>query len=59
MVKSSHSWGKPCIGVGPGNAPVLIDEYDLKEAIHSIVIGKTFDTCCLVRKKKNLPCFCR
>ena len=44
MVRSCYSIGKPAIGVGPGNTPVVIDDtYDLKEAINSIMIGKTFD----------------
>lgn len=44
MVQAAYSAGKPAIGVGSGNAPVLIDEtYDLKEALSSVVIGKTFD----------------
>lgn len=44
MVEACYSAGKPAIGVGSGNAPVLVDEsYDLQEAINSVVIGKTFD----------------
>jgi acetaldehyde dehydrogenase/alcohol dehydrogenase len=44
MVHASYTAGKPAIGVGAGNCPVLIDEtYDLREAIHSVVLGKTFD----------------
>ena len=44
MVKSSYSTGHPAIGVGSGNAPVLVDETaDLKQACGSIVLGKTFD----------------
>ena len=44
MVKASYSCGKPAIGVGSGNAPILVDETaDLHEACGSIVLGKTFD----------------
>jgi acetaldehyde dehydrogenase / alcohol dehydrogenase len=44
MVKAAYSSGKPAIGVGAGNAPVLIDEYaDIKRAIASILMSKTFD----------------
>lgn len=44
MVKAAYSSGKPAVGVGPGNAPVLIDETaDLKMAINSILLSKTFD----------------
>jgi len=44
VVKASYSSGKPAIGVGSGNAPVLVDETaDLSLACGSIVTGKTFD----------------
>lgn len=44
MVKACYSVGKPAIGVGPGNTPVVVDgTYDLRETVHSIMIGKTFD----------------
>jgi len=44
MVKTCYSIGKPAIGVGPGNTPVVIDDtFDLREAVNSIMIGKTFD----------------
>jgi acetaldehyde dehydrogenase/alcohol dehydrogenase len=44
MVKAAYSSGKPAIGVGAGNAPVVIDEYgDVKRAIASILMSKTFD----------------
>jgi len=44
MVKASYSAGKPAIGVGSGNAPVLVDETsDVLQACGSIILGKTFD----------------
>jgi acetaldehyde dehydrogenase/alcohol dehydrogenase len=44
MVKASYSCGKPAVGVGAGNAPVLVDELaNLEMAVSSIVMGKTFD----------------
>ena len=44
MVKAAYSSGKPAIGVGAGNAPVLIDEHaDIKRAVASILMSKTFD----------------
>lgn len=44
MVKSAYSSGKPAIGVGPGNVPVVIDETaDIKMAVSSIIHSKTFD----------------
>ena len=44
MVKSAYSSGKPAIGVGAGNTPVIIDETaDIKIAVNSIIHSKTFD----------------
>jgi acetaldehyde dehydrogenase/alcohol dehydrogenase len=44
MVHAAYSSGTPAIGVGGGNAPVVIDETaDLKRAIASILMSKTFD----------------
>jgi len=44
MVKAAYSSGKPAIGVGAGNTPVIIDETaDIKRAVSSILMSKTFD----------------
>lgn len=44
MVKAAYSSGKPALGVGPGNTPAVIDETaDIKMAVSSILISKTFD----------------
>ena len=44
MVKAAYSSGKPAIGVGPGNDPVIIDDSaDIKMAVSSIIHSKTFD----------------
>lgn len=44
MVRAAYSSGKPAIGVGAGNTPVVIDETaDLKRAVASILLSKTFD----------------
>ncbi|CCP07387.1 acetaldehyde dehydrogenase / alcohol dehydrogenase [Erwinia amylovora MR1] len=44
MVKAAYSSGKPAIGVGAGNTPVVIDEYaDIKRAVASVLMSKTFD----------------
>lgn len=44
MVKAAYSSGKPAIGVGAGNSPVVIDESaDIKRAVASILMSKTFD----------------
>jgi sulfoacetaldehyde dehydrogenase len=43
-VRSAYKSGKPAIGVGIGNAPVIIDaSADLADAAHKIMLSKTFD----------------
>ena len=42
MVKAAYSSGKPALGVGPGNVPVIIDDSaDIKMAVNSIIHSKT------------------
>ena len=44
MVQAAYSSGKPALGVGPGNTPVIIDSTaDIKLAVSSIIHSKTFD----------------
>ncbi len=44
MVRSAYSSGKPALGVGPGNTPVIIDDTaDILLAVSSIIHSKTFD----------------
>jgi acetaldehyde dehydrogenase (acetylating) len=44
MVKAAHSFGKPAIGVGPGNVPVYIDRSaDFEKAAKDIIASKSFD----------------
>lgn len=44
MVKAAYSSGKPALGVGAGNTPVIIDDTaDVKMAVNSIILSKTFD----------------
>ena len=44
MVNAAYSSGKPALGVGPGNTPVIIDSSaDIKLAVNSIIHSKTFD----------------
>jgi len=44
MVKAAYSSGKPAIGVGAGNTPVIIDaSAEIKMAVSSIIMSKTFD----------------
>ena len=44
MVHAAYSSGKPALGVGAGNTPVIIDETaDIELAVSSIIHSKTFD----------------
>lgn len=44
MVKAAYSSGKPAIGVGPGNVPVIMDNScDIQTAVYSVIHSKTFD----------------
>ncbi len=44
MVKAAYSSGKPALGVGAGNTPVVIDATaDIKMAVSSVIMSKTFD----------------
>ena len=44
MVHAAYSSGKPALGVGAGNTPVIIDDTaDIKMAVSSIIHSKTFD----------------
>ena len=44
MVKAAYSSGKPAIGVGPGNTPVIMDSScDIQLAVYSVIHSKTFD----------------
>jgi len=44
MVRSAYSSGKPALGVGQGNAVVIIDpSADIDGAVDKIFTGKTFD----------------
>ena len=44
MVRAAYSSGKPALGVGAGNVPVIIDSTaDVRMAVNSIIHSKTFD----------------
>ncbi len=44
MVRAAYSSGKPALGVGAGNVPVIIDSSaDIRLAVNSIIHSKTFD----------------
>ncbi|MFT5511421.1 MAG: sulfoacetaldehyde dehydrogenase [Hyphomicrobiaceae bacterium] len=43
-VTNAYKSGKPALGVGLGNAPVIVDSSaDLAQAAHKIMLSKTFD----------------
>lgn len=55
MVRAAHSSGNPAIGVGPGNAPVLVDaSADLAKAAKRIVASKSFDNSILCTNESVL-----
>ena len=55
MVKAAYSSGTPAIGVGAGNAPVLIcGDADIAKAARNIVIGKSFDNGVICGSENNL-----
>jgi len=44
MVKKAYSSGKPALGVGAGNVPVIIDsQSNISEALEYVAMSKTFD----------------
>ena len=55
MVTAAYSSGKPAIGVGPGNAPVIIDTTaDIKMCVSSIIHSKTFDNGMICASENSL-----
>jgi propionaldehyde dehydrogenase len=54
VVKAALSSGKPAVGAGPGNPPVLVDETaDLKKAAIDVIMGCSFDNnlTCIAEKE--------
>ncbi len=44
LVRAAYTSGKPALGVGPGNVPVLVEESaDVAQAAAMVVEGKSFD----------------
>lgn len=44
IVRAAYSSGKPALGVGPGNVPVLLEaSADVDSSVASVVEGKSFD----------------
>ena len=55
MVRAAYSSGNPAIGVGPGNAPVMVDgSADLTKAARLIVASKSFDNSVLCTNESVL-----
>jgi acyl-CoA reductase-like NAD-dependent aldehyde dehydrogenase len=55
MVKAAYSSGTPAIGVGPGNAPILIcADADLSAAAKGVIEGKSFDNGIICASENNL-----
>jgi len=44
IVRAAYSSGKPALGVGPGNVPVMLERSaEVKQAVRMVVEGKSFD----------------
>ncbi|MBN2651468.1 MAG: bifunctional acetaldehyde-CoA/alcohol dehydrogenase [Spirochaetales bacterium] len=57
MVKAAYSSGKPALGVGAGNTPVVINETaNIKEAVSSILLSKTFDNGMICASEQAVIC---
>jgi len=57
MVKAAYSSGTPAIGVGAGNTPCVIDETaDLRMAVNSVLLSKTFDNGMICASEQTLVC---
>lgn len=55
MVRAAYSSGNPAIGVGPGNAPVFVDESaEIAKAAQRIVASKSFDNSILCTNESVL-----
>ena len=55
VVKAAYKSGNPAFGVGPGNAPVLVDDTaDVRLAAKRIVASKSFDNSILCTNESTL-----
>jgi acyl-CoA reductase-like NAD-dependent aldehyde dehydrogenase len=58
VVKAAYRSGNPAIGVGPGNAPVVVDDTaDLDKAARRIVESKAFDNSILCTNESTVLAF--
>src|SRR6266542_105880 len=54
-VQATNEAGKPCMGVGPGNAPVYLHaSADVRMAVVDILISKTFDASVICPAEQTL-----
>jgi acetaldehyde dehydrogenase (acetylating) len=57
MVRAAYSSGKPAFGVGPGNAPAIVERTaDVAKAARDIVNGKSFDYGVLCSAENSVVC---
>eukprot|EP00798_Chlamydomonas_sp_ICE-L_P015525 gene15525-21614_t len=57
MVKAAYSSGHPSVGVGAGNTPAVICESaDIKMAVSSILLSKTFDNGVICASEQSVVC---
>ena len=58
VVKSAYRSGNPAIGVGPGNAPVVVDDTaDIRLTAKRIVASKSFDNSILCTNESTVLAF--
>jgi acetaldehyde dehydrogenase / alcohol dehydrogenase len=58
VVKAAYRSGNPAIGVGPGNAPVVVDDTaDLKQTAKRVVASKSFDNSILCTNESTVLAF--
>lgn len=58
VVAAAYKSGNPAYGVGPGNAPVLVDDTgDLRQAARRIVDSKSFDNSILCTNESTVLAF--
>eukprot|EP01071_Lankesteria_metandrocarpae_P009744 Lankesteria_metandrocarpae@DN5244_c3_g1_i1.p1 len=57
LVKAAYSSGKPAMGGGAGNTPVIIDEKaDISMAVNSVILSKTFDNGMICASEQAVIC---
>jgi len=57
MVRAAYSSGKPAFGVGPGNAPAIVERTaDIPQAVEDIIRGKDFDHGLICAAENSLIC---